>query len=228
MGVISRVFNYFEYIDGKFSTYKPTSEISLINQGALTIDEASHDMRTVFTLAEQMRQETGGYFDIRHNGAYDPSGLVKGWAVSNAENIIRGAGYDNFYIEAGGDFQAAGHNAMGKPWRAGIRSPFNPDEIVKVLSISDRGVATSGTYVRGQHIYNPVDGGPTDPEILSITIVSPDVYEADCYATAAFAMGRNGIGFIELLEGFEGYMIDSNKQATFTSGFERYVDDTDY
>lgn len=99
-----------------------------------------------------------------------------------------------------------------------------------MLAISDRGVATSGTYARGRHIYNPVgDGSEGDDstldEILSITVIGPDVYDADCYATAAFAMGRSGIGFIESLEGFEGYMIDKNRQATFTSGFERYVDD---
>ncbi len=222
--VINQVYEYFEYIDEKFSTFKPTSEISLINQGALTLDEASLDMRTVFDLAEQLRQELGGYFDIHHNGVYDPSGLVKGWAVSNAVQMIREAGYENFYVEAGGDFQAVGHNPEGNSWRVGIRSPFNPAEIVKVLAISDLGVATSGTYIRGQHIYDPVEDGSTDPEVLSITVIGPDVYEADSYATAAFAMGKKGIGFIGSLEGFEGYMIDSHYQATFTSGFERYVD----
>ena len=222
--LISRVFAYFEYIDDTFSTYKPNSEISLINQGALTIDEASLDMRTVFALAEEMRLATNGYFNIAQDGKIDPSGLVKGWALSNAAAMLRDAGCEDFYVEAGGDFQAAGVNAEGRPWRVGIRSPFNMREIVKVLAISNRGVATSGTYIRGQHIYNPVTGGLPDPEILSITVIGPDVYEADCYATAAFAMGRHGIGFIESLAGFEGYMIDSGQLATFTSGFEGYVD----
>jgi FAD:protein FMN transferase len=222
--LIARVFAYFEYIDDRFSTYKPNSEISLINQGRLTIDEASTDMRAVFGLAEQVRRETGGYFNIARGDHIDPSGLVKGWAISNAATMLRGAGCDDFYVDGGGDFQAAGLNAEGQPWRVGIRNPFNPREIVKVLAISDRGVATSGTYIRGQHIYNPVTGGLPDPEILSITVIGPDIYEADCYATAAFAMGRKGIEFIGSLAGFEGYMIDSSRQATFTRGFGRYVD----
>lgn len=222
--LISRVFAYFEYVDDKFSTYKPNSEISLINQGALTIGGASLDMRIVFALAEEMRRETNGYFNIAQDGKIDPSGLVKGWALSNAADMLRGAGCENFYVEAGGDFQAAGVNAEGQPWRVGIRSPFNMGEIVKVLAINNRGVATSGTYIRGQHIYNPVTGGLTDPEILSITVIGQDVFDADCYTTAAFAMGRKGIGFIESLAGFEGYMIDSGKVATFTRGFEAYVD----
>ncbi len=225
--IIDQVYDYFTYIDEKFSTYKPYSEISLINQGALVLEEASHDMRTVFAQAELFRQMTGGYFDIQRGGAYDPSGLVKGWAISNAADIVRKAGYKNYYVEAGGDFQAAGKNDEGKNWRVGIRSPFNLHEIVKVLSITDCGVATSGTYIRGEHIYNPVTGGLPDPEIVSITVVGPDIYEADCFATAAFAMGRKGIAFIESLEGFEGYMIDRDGVATFTSGFPAYVEQED-
>lgn len=60
-------------------------------------------------------------------------------------------------------------------------------------------------------------------EVMGITVIGPDIYEADRFATAAFAMGRDGIVFIEKLEGFEGYLIDKDKCATYTSGFERYV-----
>jgi FAD:protein FMN transferase len=94
---------------------------------------------------------------------------------------------------------------------------------VKVLSVTDCGVATSGTYVRGQHIYNPKQAGQLITDIVGLTVIGPDIYEADRFATAAFAMGRESIQFIERLDGFEGYMIDRDGQATFTSGFTRYV-----
>jgi thiamine biosynthesis lipoprotein len=149
--------------------------------------------------------------------------VVKGWAVSNAAGLMRERGFANYYVEAGGDFQAVGKNARGQNWRVGIRNPFNIREIVKVLGVSDRGVATSGNYIRGQHIYNPRDPGDSLSEIVSLTVIGPDVTEADCLATAAFAMGREGIGFIESEPGFEGYSIDTGRQATFTSGFSRYV-----
>ena len=135
---------------------------------------------------------------------------------------VREQGFENFYVEAGGDFQAVGVNSQGLPWRVGIRNPFNLHEIVKVLSIRDRGVATSGTSIRGQHIYNPLDPDPP-ADIVSLTVIGPDVYEADCLATAAFAMGRAGIAFIARQAGFEGYLIDAERQATFTSGFREYV-----
>ena len=217
------VFAYFGYIDEKFSTYKEHSEISSLNRHALALEEASRDMKTVFALAEQMRLQTGGYFDIRHGDTVDPSGLVKGWAIFNASELVRQRGLTNYYVEAGGDFQAVGKNSQGQDWRVGIRSPFNFNEIVKVLKISNRGVATSGIYIRGAHIYNPKNGGKPVTKIVSLTVIGPDIYTADCYATAAFAMGKEGITFIENLEGFEGYMIDKDRQATLTSGFSRYV-----
>ena len=217
------VFAYFEYIDEKFSTYKEHSEISRINRCELKLEDASDDMKLIFAQAEQTRLDTNGYFDIQHSGLYDPSGLVKGWAIFNAAEILKQKGFENFYVDAGGDIQMSGLNNQGQSWRVGIRNPFNLDEIVKVLSVTDRGVATSGTYVRGQHIYNPLNEDQIITDILSLTVIGPDIYEADRFATAALAMGRDGIKFIGSLAGFEGYMIDKEKKATFTSGFKRYV-----
>jgi FAD:protein FMN transferase len=216
------VFAYFQYIDETFSTYKPDSEISRLNEGRLSLADASADTQTIFQLAEATRQQTHGYFDIARDGRYDPSGIVKGWAIATAAEQLRDAGFVNYYVDAGGDIQVSGHNPAGKDWRVGIRNPFNLNEIVKVLAIRDCGVATSGTYVRGQHIYNPHGGAPI-VEVLSLTVIARSVYDADRFATAAFAMGSAGINFIQDLDGFEGYMIDSRGRATFTGGFEKFV-----
>ena len=217
------VFDYFQYVDEKFSTYKDNSEIMRINRHELKLEDASEDMQTIFALADQTRQETYGYFDIRHQGSIDPSGIVKGWAIYNAAELLWRLGFKNFYVDAGGDIQAVGKNDQGQDWRVGIRNPFNIQQIVKVVSASNCGVATSGTYIRGQHIYNPQNDAQTIDEIVSITVIGSNIYEADRFATAAFAMGKNGIAFIENLHGFEAYMIDANGIATLTSGFTRYV-----
>lgn len=219
---VENVFAYFRAIDETFSTYKEHSEISKINRGELCEEEYSDDMKSILALSEQTRQETQGYFDIYHDGIIDPSGIVKGWAILQAASRLKEAGFINFYIDAGGDIQAAGKKG-DNPWRVGIRNPFNRQEIVKVLAVTDKGIATSGTAIRGQHIYDPHHPDTPPSEIVSLTVIGPDVYEADRLATAAFAMGKRGIYFIEQLPGFEGYMIDASAQATFTRGFVRYV-----
>lgn len=218
--LVDSVFGYFEQIDRRFSTYRSDSEISAINRGDVPVKDWSGEMTEVLALAERTRSETNGYFDIRRlDGSLDPSGIVKGWAVRNAAEIIRGAGIGDFFIEAGGDIQSSGRNASGADWSVGVRNPFKADEIVKIIYPRGRGVATSGTYARGQHIYNP--HGFDDPisEIVSLTVVGSDVLESDRFATAAFAMGRDGILFIEQTSGLEGYLVDANGRATPTSGF---------
>ncbi len=221
---LEKAFIYLITVDVRFSTYKEDSEISRINRGEIEHDAISTDMREVFALAEKTKKDTNGYFDIRNpDGHLDPSGIVKGWAIRNAAALIRETGHENFMVNAGGDIATSGKNAEGKEWSVGIRSPFNVNEIVKVVYPCGKGVATSGSYIRGSHIYNPHAPEETLIDIVSITIIGPDVLEADRFATAVFAMGKDGISFIENLSGFEGYAIGKNGIATMTSGFGAYT-----
>lgn len=219
---IEAIYDYFTHIDNQFSTFKSMSEISRINAGELQPDAYSPQMKNILLLCEQTKQETNGYFDISHNGTLDPSGLVKGWAIQNAAAMLRTKGYKNFYVDAGGDIQVSGYNKEHKPWSIGIRNPFNRNEIVKVVHLTNHGIATSGTAIRGNHIYNPHAPRQTHHDITSTTVIAPNVYDADRMATAAFIMGTQGIQFIEHLPQFECYMIDQHGNATYTSGFSTY------
>ncbi len=223
--ILNEIFDYFVYIDEKFSTYKSTSEISAINRGEIDASHYSEDMKKVFDLSEETKKITKGYFDIhKKDGSYDTSGMVKGWAIFNAAKMLKDKGMENFCVEIAGDIQVSGLNKQGEAWKVGIQNPFNKkQESVKTLYIKDKGVATSGTYVRGNHIYNPKDNGTIMKDIVSMTVIGPNIYEADRFATAAFAMGKEGIKFIESLEGFEGYMIDVNGVATMTSKFDELL-----
>lgn len=218
---VEAVFDYLREVDQKFSTYKDSSEIEKINRDEIKKGDYSKEMKHILKLAEQTKKETDGFFDIKKEGKLDPSGIVKGYAIFEGANILRKKGYKNFYLEIAGDVEIAGLKE-GKKWRVGIQNPFNPQEIVKVIYLTDCGVATSGTYQRGEHIYNPKTG-KNATEIASITVVGPNVYEADRFCTAAFAMGKKGIEFLEKLPGFEAYMVTKDKKAVLTSGFERYL-----
>jgi len=221
------VFDYFHTVDARFSTYKQESEMMRINRSELSLDECSIEMKEVLSLANETQKETGGYFSItRPDGMIDPSGIVKGWAIRNAAKFVEEWGYDNYFLNVGGDIQSKGFDSNGDVWTVGIRNPFKLNEIIKVVYPHGNGVATSGNYIRGDHIYNPhLMDDKELCDIVSLTVVAPDVYEADRFATAAFAMGKKGILFIENLEGFEGYMIDAKGIATMTTGFEKMTHD---
>lgn len=219
-----QVFAYFTHVDETFSTYKEGSEISAINKGILGLSDYSDEMKEVFERSEETRKQSYGYFNIKKpDGSLDPSGLVKGWAINRAAQMLTQLGFSNFYLEAGGDIQTSGKNSNGQEWSIGIRSPFFAKEIVKIIYPRGAGVATSGTYLRGRHIYNPHEKKPASEDLVSLTVVGKDVYEADRFATAAFAMGEDGIQFIERFPGLEGYAVTKSGIATMTSGFERYT-----
>lgn len=217
------VFAYFRSIDERFSPYKSTSEVTRINNGEIKEDGYSNGMREVLVLAEETKRDTKGFFDVWHEGVFDPSGVVKGWSIWNAAKMLDERGFKNFYVDAGGDIEVRGKNAEEKLWHIGIRNPFEKNSIIKTVALTDMGIATSGTYVRGQHIYNPHTGRKDIQDIVSTTVLARNVYEADRLATAAFAMGKDGITFLASIPHVEAYMIDASGIATMTEHFESFV-----
>lgn len=222
-GLADTVFDYLRRVDEQFSPYKPSSETSRIGRREIAPEESSAEMQEVLRLSEETKQITNGYFDVWFQGRFDPSGLVKGWAISKAAGTLDAAGLVSFCIEAGGDIETRGANDEGQPWAIGLRNPFEPSKLMRKVLLGNRGIATSGTYIRGQHIYNPRTGGRAS-EIGSLTVIGPNAYEADRIATAAFAMGHDGVKFIAGREDLDAYMVDLSGVATFTAGFARYVE----
>jgi thiamine biosynthesis lipoprotein len=219
---IDGAFGHLHWVDKTFSAYKPDSEISRINQGELKLADAHSLVQQVISACDEMRDRTEGYFDMRRSdGTIDPSGYVKGWAIWGTGGLLEESGMPNFCIEAGGDILVRGHNSEGEPWRVGIRNPVKGDEIVKVLRVNNGAVATSGTYERGEHIYNPHTGVPA-AELASVTVMGPDIIWADVAATAAFAMGGQGAEWLAREPGLECYVIGHDGKAMFTPGLKRY------
>jgi len=219
---LKQIFDYFKSVDKKFSTFKINSEVSKINSKVINIKKLSKDMKEIIELCEKTKKETNGYFDPYHNGYFDPSGIVKGWSIQNASKLLFKKGFKNFYIEAGGDVQVYGKNAGGEKWRIGIRNPFKKNEIIKVIFLTDYAIATSGEYERGKHIYNP-RSTKLQKEIVSFSVVSKNILDADRFATAAFAMGKKGILFLQKQKNLESFMIDTEGIATYTDGFDKYT-----
>lgn len=218
---LEAAFDFLRSADQTFSTYKPESQISRLNRGELVEARADSVVREVLAACEDMWQRTDGYFDIhRPGGQIDPSGYVKGWAIHGAARRLEAAGLHDYAVEAGGDLQVSGHNAEGGPWRVGIRNPLDRRQVVKVLGLREGAAATSGTYERGDHIYDPHTGRAAT-ELASITVVGPDIVVADVFATAAFAMGARGAEWVAA-QGLECYAIAPDGTATFTPGLKRY------
>jgi thiamine biosynthesis lipoprotein len=187
-GALDAAFAVVRRADALFSTYRDDSEISRVNAGELSVEQCSADVQEVLAECERLRRRTGGYFDARAAGPLDPSGLVKGWAVERAHETLARAGVRHGCINAAGDVRVWGGHPDGRPWRVGIRDPLHADQICGVVAVHDGAVATSGSYERGDHIFDPHTGKPARG-VLSVTVTGPDLATADAYATALFAAG---------------------------------------
>jgi len=218
---VEQLFDWLRWVDATFSTYKDDSEISRINRGELRREDAHPHVRYILERCEELRQETGGYFDMNTPaGSIDPSGLAKGWAVDRAAAILDEAGFHNYAVSAGGDMRVRGRAVPEVAWRIGIQHPLDTQQVAAVIeTAAELAIATSGAYARGEHIVDPHTGRPPSG-ILSVTIVGRELATADAYATAAFAMGPElAPHWTARLEGYEAMTILADETVFKTRGF---------
>ncbi len=228
-GAIAAVVAWLHHVDDTFSTHKIDSPISRLGLGELELRDMNDEVTGVLALCEELYVDTGGVFDIlavpAPNGSrLDPSGVVKGWSIERAAELLETEGARNFCINAGGDIVLRGEPGPGEHWRVGIRHPSDKTSIATVVSGSGRlAVATSGTYERGAHIVDPSTGGGA-AELASVTIVGPDLTFADAYATSVFVMGIDGLTWlIDRHPEYAGFVITHDEITLSTANFTAHA-----
>jgi len=219
--IYKQIVELYNKIDQDFSMYRPDSLINKYNQGLIELTDYP-ELKFILNECDRTKKETAGYFDIETSGVKDPTGLVKGYAISQAAKLLHDNGYHDFLVEIAGDIQTSGVSDTKEPWAIGIENPFALGEIIKVVHLSGEGIATSGTSIHKDHIINPHTKKATS-EIASLSIIARDVYDADRYATAAFAMGQKGIEWVSKIPSLAGYMITLDHQGVMTNHFKHYV-----
>ncbi|MFJ1809412.1 MULTISPECIES: FAD:protein FMN transferase [unclassified Streptomyces] len=211
---VDAVFAWLREVDTRFSPFRADSEVSRYGRGELSAGGLSADLVEVLGICERYRVATGGAFDVRLPGrGLDPCAVVKGWSVQRAAESLTGAGLSRFCLNAGGDVVVS-----GGPWRVGVRHPEIADRLCTVLDLTDGAVATSARYERGDHIVDGRTGRPATG-LDSLTVVAPTLTEADTVATAAFAMGAEGVEWAATLDDCEVYAVLPGGRVLRTGGF---------
>ena len=166
------MFDWFRTVDDRFSTYNDDSEISRLNRDELAVRDCHPDVRGILARCDELCEETSGFFDAIRVARcpVDPSGLVKGWSVDRAGELLEAGGIGNYSINAAGDIRTRGGAVPDPIWRTGIEHPRALDRIAAVVEGTDLAIATSGEYARGHHIVDPHTGRPPEG-LLSVTIV---------------------------------------------------------
>ncbi|MEM1001697.1 MAG: FAD:protein FMN transferase, partial [Bacteroidota bacterium] len=132
----------------------------------------------------------------------DFNAIAKGYAIDVVGEYLKSKGISDYLVDIGGDLRAEGINRVsGKAWTIGVDDPnFDGSQSYsKVISISNKGMATSGVYRKYKvdeygnyyaHIIDTSTGYPTKTNVLSVSVIAPDAMLADGYATAFQAMGE--------------------------------------
>jgi thiamine biosynthesis lipoprotein len=219
--LFKQVFKELHLVDEQFSPFIESSELSRFRRGELQPDELSIGMKDVMKACLEAEKMTGGYFSARYGKEFDPTGYVKGWAIAQACRKLLAGGIGTFSLSVGGDINA--YSNSEKIWRIGVLDPLNKKSLIGKISGKNLAIATSGNYERGSHIINPKTGKPAR-ELLSLTVEGPDIVKADILATAAYAMGKKGLKFIdERQPGYEVLAIDRKGEIYFSGGMRELL-----
>ena len=210
-------------VDEVFSTYKDHSFVSRLRRGEIEIAQCPDNLQEVWQLCMLARDITNGAFDPwAVAGGFDPSGYVKGWAADRVAQILLGAGCKNVQVNAAGDLTLRGglidKGVMG-PWKIGVVNPDNRQEVLRIFEITDGAIATSGTYERGAHIFDP-NTGTIAIGAKSATVLGPDGGLTDALATALMVAGEDGAGWFaqpELTE-YSAWVIDRHSGGAWGVG----------
>ena len=172
-------------IDYVFSTYKNTSEISLINEDPSRV--WSDEFRNLFNLSNEISNLSEGAFSPNDANGFDFSAIGKGYAIDKIAELIEKNGVNNYFIEIGGEIRAKGLK-FSDEWIFGIEQPSDSKKSPYIaFNVPSKGIsiATSGEYREPNHIWGK---GPRD--LISVTVASSDAASADAWATALYVLGK--------------------------------------
>lgn len=212
---VDRAFERLRADDTMFSTYLPDSDISRVRRGELGLGDAHPRVRRIAALCKEATARTEGAFSAWLPGpagtpTFDPSGLVKGWAVQDTfdqlnANLAQFGPHDTL-VSAGGDVAVFCTRTDTPDWQIGVEDPRDQTRMLLIVPLRRGAVATSGTAARGQHIVDPATGAPAT-SLLSATVIGPNLTWADVYATAAFVKGVDATAWIDTLPDHTGIVV---------------------
>lgn len=188
---IESCFAELRDLDRVFSTYRDGSDIMRLARGEIVLGDADLRVAEVEAASRAAAIATGGLFSAMWRGWFDPTGIVKGWAVESAARRHLASLVEHEIavgINAGGDLQLFTAPDADWRWNIAVADPHRPGEAIATLEVADGAVATSGSAERGHHIIDPRTGEAARGT-ASATVVADGLAQADLWATAAVVAG---------------------------------------
>lgn len=177
----------------------------------------------------------GNNISLKSGASVDLGGIAKGYASEMVKEIFLNNGIKSGLISFGSAIQAVGTRNDGSAWRVGIADPQNSEENIARLELTDKCIATSGSYEQAfeengrkyHHIIDPSTGYPSESGLASVSVINDDATTADGLSTALFVMGLDeAIEYWKTNRGFEAVFITDSNAVYYTSGLAGSFDMT--
>jgi FAD:protein FMN transferase len=149
----------------------------------------------IASLAEMKLNATHRRVTLPPGMHLDLGGVAKGWAAQQA--MQRLLCYGATLVDAGGDIATSAALINDQRWPIAIRHPLDEADSLGSLWVGAGGVATSGKDFRRwkrnglwyHHIIDPRTGLPAHTDLLTVTVVAPNVIQAEMAAKTIFILG---------------------------------------
>ena len=198
-----------------------TAQPGLPTEKAIRTALARVDYRKLYVSSETVSLAEPGM-------AITLDGIAKGYIVDAGVAYLRMLGYENVFLEAGGDLMASGMKEDGSSWHIGVQSPRQTcNGLLAIFGVKDQAVATSGDYLqhfsrdmRHHHILDP-RSGCSAPYLASATVFAPSCAQADALATALMVMNpEDGLAMMDNNEYIDALLIGKDLEEHRSSGLK--------
>ena len=215
--VMPQIDTHLRDIDARFSPFRSDSLVGRARRGDWSALLNDREFAEIYALCQQAKRLTDGAFDPMHAGEYDPTGLVKGWAIQRAyerflQPLLHETQHDTCKAAAiggGGDIQAGVRGDSDFTWRIGVDNPFgnqataltpvtatDPTTATPLVSASRTPALRTITLRNGAIATSGTSARGkhitrTDHSLTQATIVADQLIFADMWATTAISVGED-------------------------------------
>jgi thiamine biosynthesis lipoprotein len=162
----------------------------------------------------------GNLVELRHPDVLiDLGSIAKGYIADKLIEYMKAQGIESAFIDARGEMRNYGIGLEVIQ----VQHPRDNGKGIHKLVLKNMSIATSGDYKQYCDSYDKCHiVGSKD--VVSVTVVAPNLMDADVAATCLFLIGLENIeNFMAKNKGFKAFVIDKNLQEHFYNGFEHLL-----
>lgn len=166
------------------------------------VNQSDIDSIKQFVGMDKVKIENGKIVKADPRLSLNANAIAQGYTSDVIAREFDKLGIMNYMIEVGGEIFCKGQNSKGTEWSVGIDKPIEGnvipgEELQEILSLSGKGLATSGNYrkfyeeggKKYAHTIDPRTGYPVTHSLLSATVIAADAMTADALATYFMVVG---------------------------------------